>query len=168
MDGFSTGAGDYNSMAFTPEEVGKGLHMELVSDLLRLSSKMEHSYIDLRVCSDGYCTIVQWKDRSFDHDDCGGFEFVGADQYVMEEFTFPDGHYDYIEPHTGGSVLADWLKDNPGWSNKGLMNGWEFDAEAAERAKSEITVHKDADGIWVTADGAPLEAPKAKKGTKNV
>ena len=49
----------YNSMAFTPEEVKKGLHLKLLNTLLDLNAAREDaSYNDIHIWSDSYCTII--------------------------------------------------------------------------------------------------------------
>jgi len=106
----------YNSMAFTPEEVKKGLHLKLLNTLLELNAEREDaSYNDIHIWSDSYCTIIDWVDYN-DEYGCGKFEFVGGNEYVMYEGKFPDDHYEmcYSEDDFN-KRLDDWLKEHPGW-----------------------------------------------------
>lgn len=111
----------YNSMAFTPEEVEKGLHLKLLKTLLELTAdKGDNSYNDIHIWSDGYCTIIDWVDYNPEFG-MGRFEFVPSDGYIMREFRFPDNHYEMFETDEEfNEALKEWLKDNPGW----VMNQW--------------------------------------------
>ena len=42
-------AKDYNSQAFTPEEVKKGLHLDLISYLLDYNSKADGYFNDIHI-----------------------------------------------------------------------------------------------------------------------
>lgn len=127
----------YNSEAFTPEEVSKGLHLKLVSTLLEISDEQEDSHYDIHITSDGYCTIVEWCQV---HEDFGGkFAFVDEDQVVMTEFRFPDGHYEMFESDDEiDESLAAWLKENPGWV-KNSYGIW-VNEEENERAKKALGI----------------------------
>lgn len=50
---------EYNSEAFTPEEVAKGLHQKLLNTLLEISKEQEDSHYDIHITSDGYCLIIE-------------------------------------------------------------------------------------------------------------
>ena len=106
----------YNSMAFTPEEVKKGLHLKLLNTLLELNAEREDaSYNDIHIWSDGYCTIIDWVDYNPEFG-CGKFEFVDSDEYVMYEGQFPDNHIEMCwDEEDFNNRLKDWLKENPGW-----------------------------------------------------
>lgn len=80
----------YNETAFTPEEVDRGAHLDLIKYLLSYNEKAEHRYNDIHITSDGYCTIVQWVDCDYECDDTAKFRFVDEDQYVMTEYRLPD------------------------------------------------------------------------------
>lgn len=107
---------NYNSMAFTPEEVAKGQHLKLLNALLDLTSgKEDASYNDIHIWSDGYCTIIDWVDYNPEFG-MGRFEFVPGDGYIMREFSFPDNHYEmFSDEDEFNEALKEWLKDNPGW-----------------------------------------------------
>ena len=109
---------DYNSQAFTPEEVKKGLHLDLLNYLLDHNKKNETQYYDIHITTDGYCTIIEWTDISYDqkYGPEGKFEFVPADGYVMIEKTFPDNHTELCyDEEDYQERLDDFLKENPGW-----------------------------------------------------
>ena len=108
---------NYNSQAFTPEEVEKGLLQDLLNYLLDYNKKCESGYYDIHICSDGYCTIVEWVDINFNfRGEEGEFKYVPADGYILREFHFPDNHYEMFETEEEyNEALKDWLKDNPGW-----------------------------------------------------
>lgn len=104
-----------NEQAFTPEEVKKGLHLKLISSLLELDKDRKDNHFDIRITTDGYCTIVQWCDVSDEFESCG-FRFVDSDEVVMREYRFPDGHYEYFSEDTEfEDALKSWLDKNPGW-----------------------------------------------------
>lgn len=107
----------YNSQAFTPNEVEKGLHLDLIKFLLEQSSKFEDSYYEIHIDSDGYCTIVEWYDKRYDGQDCNeGWQFIDWEQEVMYRQEFPDNHYEYVfSKEEGQELLDEWLKENPDW-----------------------------------------------------
>ena len=109
---------DYNSQAFTPEEVKKGLHLDLLNYLLDHNKKNETQYYDIHITTDGYCTIIEWTDISYNQEygPEGKFEFVPADGYVMIEKTFPDNHTELCyNEEDYQERLDEFLKENPGW-----------------------------------------------------
>lgn len=57
---------DCNSMAFTPEEVEKGLHLVLIKYLCDYSTQSGDCWADVRISSDGCCLIVEWTTDRFD------------------------------------------------------------------------------------------------------
>ena len=81
---------EYNSMAFTPKEVEKGLHLGLLSFLLDYNSKSEDHYNDIHITTDGYCTIIEWSHNPFS-DEWGGkfvyrtFEELEEEYYRCED-----------------------------------------------------------------------------------
>ena len=109
---------DYNSQAFTPEEVKKGLHLDLLNYLLDHNKKNETQYYDIHITTDGYCKIIEWTDISYNQEygPEGKFEFVPADSYVMIEKTFPDNHTELCYSEEDYQErLDEFLKENPGW-----------------------------------------------------
>lgn len=108
---------EYNSQAFTPDEVEKGLHLDLIKFLLEQSSKFEDSYYEIHIDSDGYCTIIEWYDKRYNGADGDeGWKFVDYEHEVMYRQKFPDNCYEYFpDKECAEEALQEWLKDNPGW-----------------------------------------------------
>ena len=113
----------YNTQAFTPEEVKKGLAQDLLNYLLDYNKKNTEQYYDIHITSDGYCTIIEWVDVMYTskYGEDGKFQFVDYDEYVMKEFTFPDNHTEMCYSEEDAEQrLQEWLKDNPSW----VKNEW--------------------------------------------
>lgn len=109
---------EYNSQAFTPEEVEAGLLQDLLNYLLGHNKKNKNQYYDIHITTDGYCSIVEWTDVSYNNEygDEGKFEYVPYNGQVMLEFTFPDNHYEMCyNEEDYQERLQEWLKENPGW-----------------------------------------------------
>jgi len=105
-----------NSQTFTPEEVKKGLHLELIKHLLEMNEKSDIHYNEIKIWTDGYCTIVDWVQKHYEDDDCDdSFELVREDEIIMKEIHFPDGHSEYFPRLEADKALADWLKEHPNW-----------------------------------------------------
>ena len=108
---------EYNSQAFTPEEVKQGLLNDLLNYLLDYNKKCESGYYDIHICSDGYCTIVEWIDLNYNFNgEEGKFEFVPSNGQVMLKYDFPDNHTEFCydeEDHE--ERLKEFLEENPGW-----------------------------------------------------
>lgn len=86
---------EYNSQAFTLEEVKQGLLNDLLNYLLDHNKKAKEQYYDIHIHSDGYCSIVDWKDINYKFEgEEGKFEFVPSNGCVMLEYSFPDNHYE--------------------------------------------------------------------------
>lgn len=111
-----------NSEAFTPEEIEKGLHLDLLKLLLDYNKINDKHYKDIHITTDGYCLIVEWTTKYYDDADLGGsFEYVDEDSEVMKTIEYPDGHYEYIHMDEDAKIYLDeWLKENPGWKK----NDW--------------------------------------------
>lgn len=107
---------DVNCKAFIPEEVEAGLHLDLLNYLLTYNSKSQDYYYDIHCYTDGYCTIIEWVDRSYTKDiDYGQFTFVDCDHHILKEVVFPDNHIEYLEDDDEPTAIEEWLKENPGW-----------------------------------------------------
>ena len=105
----------YNSQAFTPEEVKKGLHLELIKYLLEYNEKSEKYYNDIHITTDGYCTIIEWVCECHG-EACTGFSFVDHDEQVMKLVYYPDNSFGYAEDEDeANDMLLLWLRENPGW-----------------------------------------------------
>ena len=108
----------FNEETFTPEEVEKGLHIELINTLLKLDQMSEDhgsAFRDIHICSDGYCTIVQWCLNNKDYG-TGSFEYVSGDQVIMQEIVLPDDSYQYAhDDEEANEILNNWLSEHPNW-----------------------------------------------------
>ena len=108
---------EYNSQAFTPEEVKKGLHLDLIKYLLDYNQKAEGYFNDIHIDTDGYCVIIEWVTESY-KDACSGFEFVGCDEEVLKLVHFPDNSYGYAsimvsrKSQLGKSPHGGWINKN--------------------------------------------------------
>lgn len=135
---------EYNYQAFTPEEVEKGLHLDLLNYLLDHNKKNTDHYYDIHITTDGCCVIIEWTDVSYDqqYGPDGKFEYVPSNGQVMLEFSFPDNHYEqfYSEEEYQES-LQEWLKENPGWV-KTSYGTWTNEIEN-ERIRKELEGEKN-------------------------
>lgn len=114
---------NYNSQAFTPEEVKQGLHLELITHLLDYNSKAKDYFNDIHIDSDGYCVIVEWTHESLT-DATTSFEFVDYDETILKIVRFPDNSYDYAEDQDEANDRFQlWLYNNPDWEKDG-KGGW--------------------------------------------
>ena len=126
----------YNSKAFTPEEVEKGLHLDLINYLLEYNKKSSECYEDIHITNDTYCTIVEWCDVSCDNEfSSGKFEFVDENQAVINCIKFPDNHVEYLEDNEAESRANEWLEEN-----KEEFGNWEFN----NNYKNFIIKYKDS------------------------
>ena len=142
---------EYNYQAFTPDEVKKGLHLDLLNYLLEHNKKNETQYYDIHITTDGYCTIIEWIDVNYNQEygPEGKFKFVPADSYVMVEKTFPDGHYDYFgSEEEFEEVLKDWLEENPGWV-KTSYGTWTNEIEN-ERIRKQLIGEESKDECGIS------------------
>jgi hypothetical protein len=125
---------NYNSQAFTPEEVKQGLHLNLINYLLDYNSKAKDYFNDIHIDSDGYCVIIEWVQESLT-DATTSFEFVDYDETVLKIVKFPDNSYDYVEDQDEANDRFQlWLHENPGWEKDG-NGGWYNKTENDERMK---------------------------------
>jgi len=147
---------EYNSEAFTPEEVKKGLHLKLLNTLLELSSEMDKRYNDIHIWTDGYCTIIDWCQAYYENRGEGKFEFVDADEYIVMERCFPDNHYEtFGSEEEYEERLKDWLAENPGWV-KTTYGTWTNEIENEKfRKEMERQMKETSDSTghdWVVND----------------
>lgn len=87
------GTGEVNEEVFTSEEVEQGLHLELLNHLLSYNRIAEDYYYEIKITTDGLCTIVQWVEQSYKDEESQGFQYVGYNQTVAEIVEFPDDTY---------------------------------------------------------------------------
>ena len=105
-----------NSVAFTPEDVQKNLHLDLINYLLSFNQKSENSFFDIHITTDGFCTIVEFANITRGINDTSeGFVYMDEDHYLLKRVEFPDGHYDYLDDNEAEDVFNNWLKEHPGW-----------------------------------------------------
>lgn len=120
---------NYNYQAFTPEECKKGLHLKLIQSLLEISDKLENSYLEFHITSDGYCTIIEWTDIAHEYEN-DFWKYVDEDYEVMYRLQLPDNSYELCyNEEEADERLREWLKENPGWK-KNEYGYWYNEKEA--------------------------------------
>ena len=71
----------YNSQAFTPKDIEKGLDVNFLKNLLDYNNKSDsHWFNDIHITTDGYCNIIEWVSRNFEHGANGEFMFIPEDK----------------------------------------------------------------------------------------
>lgn len=106
----------YNCDSFTPEEVKKGFHLNLLNTLLKYNMESEDYYNDIHITTDGYCLIIEWDKIPYSHEYGGSFKYVDESEVVMLEKIFPDNHIELCyNEEDYQERLAEFLKENPGW-----------------------------------------------------
>jgi len=103
---------DYNRQYFSKEDIKAGLHIKFIQFLLDNFESDEYR-IDMHIYhEDCSAIVVEWNRQLWDHiDEMGKFAFVGADEYVMQEVEFPDGHYDYAHSdEEAQEMIARWKR----------------------------------------------------------
>ena len=107
-----------NYMTFSRKDQDKGLHLKLINTLLEFNKESDDHYVEILVRNE-YCDIlvVEWVENFYNDNDFNThYKPISSDQYVMMEYEFPDGHYEYVESYEqGNELLQEWLKENPGW-----------------------------------------------------
>ena len=105
-----------SSLAFTPEEVEKNLHLDLINFLLTYNKKAENSFVDIHVTTDGYCVIVEFANITRGvNDNTEGFVFMDEEHYLLKRVEFPDGHYEYMDDDDEDDAISQWLAAHPGF-----------------------------------------------------
>ena len=135
---------EYNYQAFTPDEVEQGLLNDLLNYLLDHNKKNKNQYYDIHLTTDGYASIVEWTDISYDrsYGPDGHFAYVPADGTVMIEKQFPDNHYEMCyDEEDYNERLKEFLKENPGWV-KTSYGTWTNEIEN-ERMRKELKGEKN-------------------------
>jgi len=106
-------------MRFSLDDQKKGLHTKLIGYLLEYNSTNENSYVEILIKPAGYgdVIIVEWIQNDYNHEEYEDhFKTVGADERIMLEYEFPDGHFEWVESiEEGKERVEEWLKENPGW-----------------------------------------------------
>lgn len=105
-----------SSIAFTPEDVEKNLHLNLINFLFDYNNKADDNFFDIHITTDGYCLIVEFVNltRGF-NDNSEGFAYIDEDHEVLKIVRFPDDHYEYMADDEAEEALKKWLVENPGW-----------------------------------------------------
>lgn len=105
-----------NSTAFTPEEVKKGLHLDLINYLLSYNAKTEDgTFNDIHITTDGYCLVIEWEDVNREYSDAK-FSFVDDGYVVMKEVILPDNSIEYaLDEEHEEEIWKAFHENNPGW-----------------------------------------------------
>lgn len=129
---------EYNSQAFTPEQVENGELKDLIDYLLNFNKKSEKSFMDIHITSDSYCIIVEWSEVHYDFQhECGRFQFVDGDEEVYKEVILPDNSSMFVPRGEAENVLSEWLAEHPTWK-KDFWGRWYDESECAH-----LTVEED-------------------------
>lgn len=133
-----------NSVAFTPEEIKQGLHIDLLDYLISHNQKNKNSYYDIHITTDGFCTIVEFATITYGIDDgVEGFVFMDEEHELLKRVEFPDGHYDYFNDDEVDDAFKKWLADHPEWY-KDTNNHWHH--KYLEEMLDDGCVYGDTDG----------------------
>lgn len=128
----------YNSQAFTPEEVKKGLHLDLIKYLIDYNMKSQDYFNEIHITNDGYCTIVNWLHDSYS-EKVEEFRYISYDEEVMIRVELPDKSYQYVfTKEEAKETLDNWLKENPSWKQNEYGNWYNTE---------EVSYIKD-DSVW--------------------
>ena len=128
---------EYNSQAFTPEQVSNGELQDLLNYLMNFNVKSDKAYMDIHITSDGYCQIVEWVEIMYEfREECGKFDFIGANETIYEEVSFPDEHWEWYPKGEGQAALEEWLRDHPQWK-RNQWGVW-YDEDEQARCMKEL------------------------------
>lgn len=106
----------YNSVAFSPEDVEKGYHQDLLDYLTDFNKKSDDDYYEIHITSDGYCMIIEFEKVPYSREFGGRFEYVDEDQCIMTEKQLPDDTYVLVHDEDEyKELLDDFLKENPNY-----------------------------------------------------
>lgn len=125
-----------NSKAFTPEEVKKNLHLDLINYLLSYNQKSKNYYYDIHITTDGYCLIVEWENIPYNHEYGGAFKYIDEDHIVLKQVIFPDNHTEYLFDDEEDEMLKEWLEKNPGWKQNNY--GHWYNEQEISKIKEEL------------------------------
>ena len=132
-----------NSQVFTPEEVKQGLHLDLIKHLLEMNGKSDRHYNQILVNTDGYCTMVEWVQRSYNDDNCDErFELLEYDEIPMKEVRYPDGHYDYLPREMVDQAFKEWCEEHPNYKQNQYGIWYDEEEEKALREEIENQEHQ--------------------------
>lgn len=88
----------FNSMAFTPDEVRKGLLDKFVKTLNDLNQEKEQGFIEYHVTTDGFCTIVEFDDL-FIRDEDDKFQYVDEKDWESEDIALTKEEQELAAKH---------------------------------------------------------------------
>lgn len=134
---------DYNSQAFTPEEVKQGLHIKLINTLLDYNVNSETHYNDIHITSDGYCMIVEWVNNGYEYG-YSKYQLLSEDDYIYTRVDFPDGHYDYVPSDEKDIVLQQWINNHPEWKQNDYGT-WYYDVSYFKEDDYDVNDIKEDD-----------------------
>ena len=108
-----------NYMTFSRKDQEKGLHLKFLNYLLEFNKESDDHFVEILIKPEecNFLTI-EWIENYYETEDeySTHYKPVSTDQYVMMDYEFPDGHYEYVESYEqGNELLQEWLKENPGW-----------------------------------------------------
>lgn len=108
-----------NLMIFSRKDQEKGLHLKLINTLIEFNRESDDHFVEILIKPED-CNFleVEWIENYYKTEEEYSIHYkpVSTDQYVMMEYEFPDGHYEYVESYEqGNELLQEWLKENPGW-----------------------------------------------------
>ena len=108
-----------NYMTFSKKDQEKGLHLKFLNYLLEFNRQSDDHFVEILIKPEecNFLTI-EWIENYYETEDeySTHYKPVSTDQYVMMDYEFPDGHYEYVESYEqGNELLQEWLKENPGW-----------------------------------------------------
>ena len=108
-----------SSMIFSRKDQEKGLHLKLINTLIEFNRESDDHFVEILIKPED-CNFleVEWIENYYKTEEEYSIHYkpVSTDQYVMMEYEFPDGHYEYVESYEqGNELLQEWLKENPGW-----------------------------------------------------
>ena len=108
-----------NYMIFSKKDQEKGLHLKFLNYLLEFNKESDDHFVEILIKPEecNFLTI-EWIENYCETEDEYSIHYkpVSTDQYVMMDYEFPDGHYEYVESYEqGNELLQEWLKENPGW-----------------------------------------------------
>lgn len=107
---------NYNTASFTPEEVAAGFLTDLLNYLTDYNRKNDKRYYDIHITTDGYCSIVEWCEITYDFKyECGKFEFVDGNEEIVHDLQLPDGTYIRVARDQEDIEIEEYEQDHPEW-----------------------------------------------------
>ena len=110
-------------ITFSKKDQEKGLHLKFLNYLLEFNRESDDHFVEILIKpEDCNFLTIEWIENYYETEEeySTHYKPVSTDQYVMMEFEFPDGHYEYVESYEqGNELLQEWLKENPGWEKNG-------------------------------------------------